>query len=151
MAHKTETMESTRNACTKNTKHLCKLSCYGITNLELTSGRIIPNSHTRNSDVASAVTLQILIKNSTRYSHQRLSFSNQIAYMEEFFQVYGNVNCTRRGISFEVFRTTFCFGVRLFHVFRVFSANISTHHREVPKTSKSRFFRFFIPVGPFFL
>ena len=33
-------------------------------------------------------------------------------------QVYGIVNCTGRGISFKVFRTTFCFK-RLFHALRV--------------------------------
>ena len=63
---KIETEKSAKSFSTKNTKHLCKSTCYDVTNLELTSSRILsllnPNSYTSSSDIVGSVTPRMLSK-----------------------------------------------------------------------------------------
>ena len=74
---KIETDQSAKSPSTKNTKLLCKSTCYAVTNFELTSSRILSllslNSYTSITD---AVTPRMLNKqkNSTHNSRQDYFF-----------------------------------------------------------------------------
>ena len=93
---KIETERSAKSASTKNSKLLCKSTCYAITNVEFTSSRILcllsPNRYTSNSDIAGAMAPWMLSKRTLHSIHIMTSFSNQAAAMdriactEDFFK-----------------------------------------------------------------
>ena len=104
------TEKSAKCPSTKNTKHLCKSTCYAVTNIELTSSRILSllslNSYT---SIAGAVTPQMLSKqkNSTLHTQftSRLLITppelDRIVCTEDFFE-YMEMSIAPRGKRFFI-------------------------------------------------
>ena len=80
---------------------MCKSTCCAVTNLELTSSRILSLlSLNSNTSIASAATLQMLSKqtNSTQFTFllKSAARTGQNSVYGGILQVYGNVNRTAR-------------------------------------------------------
>ena len=141
--------KSAKSPSTKNQKHLCESTLYAITNLELTSSRILSllclNSYT---SITGAVTTQMLSKQRTLHTiHVKITFfskrhQNSVYGGLRLLQVYGDFIRTAREEVFHWKSSGLHFAPESwpFHVKEflptVFQHSIgSTRHR------------FFLPVG----
>ena len=137
---KIETEKSTKSPFTKNTKRLCKSTCYALTNFELTSSRLL--SLLSLTSITSAVTPQMLSK---QKNSPHTTSSNHAAIASELDRnrVRRTFSCIRkyiapRGKSISFLTVSFCYESWPFHQ-PVLQHSIGTARHQ-----------FFLPVGSLF-
>ena len=122
--------KSATSPSTKNQKRLCKSTLYAVTNLELTSSRILSlQSLNCYTSIAGAVSPRMLSKQRTPYTLLSSQNATRIVCSEDFvFFKYTEMSIAPRGKRY-FFQSPFC--SRELALSRgVSSHSVSTQHRE---------------------